>query len=758
MGRRANLFITWQIMPLLDIASRMGENFEIIVVGAGPGGASAAYFLAREGRRVLLLDKQSFPRDKSCGDGITRAGARLLAEMGVLGRFEKAQRVHGARVYLRGKGSRDFNYPVGLVKPDHGLVVPRMELDNVLCQQAVYAGAVLRENCTATRLLYTDSAVTGVEILHRGDRQQLNARVVIAADGAASRLARQAGLVTTPAEEMGFAIRGYYGGLRNLSGLLEIYLPLMDPSDHYLLPSYGWVFPTGPHSANIGVGLFQRVAGVNVRQLMAQFLEFLQNTDRRFAEIQALGNWLGAPLRFDFQPNRCTKPGLALVGDAAGMISPFTGEGISYAIESGKLAAQVIHASLSDISKSSDRGAGVDLSEYGRQLGRHYIGYFEAGRQSARRYLLMWRVLESTFRNEKPLYAMCRQAALFPEGLGESYANALMEDVSGLVGDASPTLASDLLATNEALADTVRHDWPFLVRAVRADLDLTGIPFRPALLVCLAAYLGNPQRSALHLAGAAIEQGYLAAIAQLSVEEETPQNGTPHSDRKANWGNMFALMVGDFLMSKAFELSAQIGAIVSHEIAAALAIASEGQVRELREAYNHKLAVHQHVDILGHKIATLFELPCRLGARLGMLPPAQVAALAKYGRHFGLAYQILEDCRSFTPQVNGQTWPILADPRQGIYSLPVLYALQSEYGQEIQEVLRRVREENEALVELTTYVRQSGALEQTKVVAFANAEQAQAALDVLPDNASRQSLYQLAAFTVERAKRGIQLL
>jgi menaquinone-9 beta-reductase len=563
-------------------------------------------------------------------------------------------------------------------------------------------------------------------------------------------LARQAGLVATPADEMGFAIRGYYSGLHNLSGLLEIYLPLMDPSDHYLLPSYGWVFPTGPHSANIGVGLFQRVAGVNIRQLMVQFLEFLQKTDRRFADIQALGNWLGAPLRFDFQPNRCTKPGLALVGDAAGMISPFTGEGISYAIESGKLAAQVIHTSLSDVSKSGDIDAGVDLSEYGRQLGRHYIGYFEAGRQSARRYLLMWRVLESTFRNEKPLYAMCRQAALFPEGLGESYANALMEDVSILVGDASPTLASDLLVTNETLADTVRHDWPFLVRAVRADLDLTGIPFRPALLVCLAAYLGQPQRSALHLAGAAIEQGYLAAIAQLSVEEETPQNGTPHSDRKANWGNMFALMVGDFLMSKAFELSAQIGAIVSHEIAAALAIASEGQVRELREAYNHKLAVHQHVDILGQKIATLFELPCRLGARLGMLPPAQVAALAKYGRHFGLAYQIVEDYRSFTPQVNGQTWPILADPRQGIYSLPVLYALQSEYGQKIQQVLRRVREEDEALAELTTYVQQSGALEQTKAIAFANAEQAQAQLKILPDNGSLQSLYQLAAFSVER--------
>lgn len=730
-------------------------NADVIVVGAGPGGASAAYFLARKGRHVLLLDKQSFPRDKSCGDGVTRAGARLLSEMGLLNRFETAQTVRGARVYLRGKGSRDFVYPQGLGEPDHGLVVPRLTLDDVLCKQAVRAGAELWEKCTATRLLWDGDAVRGVEVMRAGRREPVVAPVVVAADGAASRLARQAGLVSTPPGEMGFAIRGYYDGLRDLGELLEIYMPLVDPDAHVLLPSYGWVFPTGPDSANIGVGLFQRVAGVNVRDLMTQFLSFLQESDARFQTLRSQGDWRGAPLRFDFKPERCTRPGLALVGDAAGMISPFTGEGISYALESGKLAAQVIDKALEASPGMVHRPSAVDLSAYSQLLGRHYVGYFEAGRQSARRYLLLWRVLESTFHNEKPLYAMCRQAALFPEGLGESYAAALLEDVSAQVAEAAPAVVADLLATNEVLADTVRHDWPFLVRVVAADLKHDSIPFRPALLLCLAAYAGRPQRSALHMAGAAMEQGYLAAIAQLSVEEGPTTSGVSQSDPPddgtgANWGNMFALMVGDFLMSKAFDLSAQIGVGVSRDIAVALARASEGQVRELREAYNQKLSAAQYLDILGQKMATLFELPCRLGARLGKLPPAHVTALATYGRRLGLAYQLAEDCRYFSPQAAPQTWPILSNPREGFYSLPLRFALQDGNAKEVAALLRRAPQDETVLAPLVRYVRQSGALQKTQDVILANVEQAQGALDAVPESVARGALHRLATFVAGR--------
>ena len=123
--------------------------------------------------------------------------------------------------------------------------------------------------------------------------------------------------------------------------------------------------------------------------------------DRQLTPVA--GVVVGAPLRFDFHPDRCAAPGLLLVGDATGMISPFTGEGIGYALESGRLAAETVDDALNR-SKDSD----LNLSAYPAALGRQFTGYFETGRQSARRYQLIWHVLESTFQNETPLFDICR--------------------------------------------------------------------------------------------------------------------------------------------------------------------------------------------------------------------------------------------------------------------------------------------------------------------------------------------------------------
>ncbi|HEX2101552.1 MAG TPA: geranylgeranyl reductase family protein, partial [Candidatus Synoicihabitans sp.] len=457
---------------------------EVIVVGAGPGGASAAYHLARRGRHVLLLDRETFPRDKSCGDGLTRATVRLLAEMGVLPHLGECQRVRGVQVFMRGKGSRTFEYPIGLTEPNSGMVLPRLDLDAAICRHAVAAGAELWEEALVTGLIRADGTVVGVEIIHRGERKRLHAPVVVAADGAASRLARQAGLVVTSPECRGFAIRGYYTDIEGLTELLEIYTPMLDPTDRYLLPSYGWVFPTGPTSANVGLGLFQRERGANVRELFKRFLDTLRQEDPRFARAQLCSAWRGAPLRFDFAPERCAAPGLLLVGDAAGMISPFTGEGISYAIESGKLAAEAIDRQL-----WPEMAGPPDLSEYKALLEKSHAGYFEAGRRSARRYLLNWHVLDSTFHNEKPLFAICREALLFPEGVGESYASATLDDVGPLIAGHALGVRADLLAISEVLIDTVRRDWPFLARLSTVGHTTPGIPFRPALLMLLAGHV-----------------------------------------------------------------------------------------------------------------------------------------------------------------------------------------------------------------------------------------------------------------------------
>ncbi len=273
---------------------------EVLVVGAGPAGSSAAYHLARLNRRVRLLDSARFPRDKSCGDGLTRSATRLLAEMGVLEQFAGAQKVMGTRVFMKGRGTRAFLYPDGRGSPHHGLVVPRAVLDHALCRHAVATGAELWESTHVTRLTRVGN-VNRLLVTCNGAERVLEAPVIVAADGAASALAIQTGLTNRVRRSLGFALRAYFEEIDDLGDLLEIYLPLTDPSDRFIQPSYGWVFPTGPGSANIGVGIFERGRDATVRQLV-HFLEFLRSTDVRFKRMRQVHAWRGAPLNSSFLP------------------------------------------------------------------------------------------------------------------------------------------------------------------------------------------------------------------------------------------------------------------------------------------------------------------------------------------------------------------------------------------------------------------------------------------------------------------------
>lgn len=720
---------------------------EAIVVGAGPAGSAAAYYLARRGRRVLLLERQAFPREKSCGDGITRAAARLLAEMGVPPSLGEVQTVRGVRVFMREKGSRDFEYPPGLGEIDHGLVVPRLELDHAICRQAVAAGAELWQEARVTRLAWSDGAVVGVEAIHRDEPKSLRAPVVVAADGAASPLARQAGLLDSSPEKFGFAIRGYYEGVQGLGDRLEIYTPLTDPTDRYLLPSYGWVFPVGAQQANIGVGLFQRRSDVNVRQLFERFLEELRRGDPRFSSARLRGEWKGAPIRFDFSPERSLAPGLLLVGDAAGMISPFTGEGISYALESGKLAAEVIDRNLRPAATQTP-----DLSEYALLLEKNYTGYFELGRQSARRYLLVWHVLESTFHNERPLFALCRRAVLFPEGIGESYTSHALDDVGALMPRAGLRLREDLLEIGEALLEVVRKDWPFLARVSAVGRGDPGIPFRPALLLLLAGCFGDALHPARIPLGAAVELGYLAALAHVSVEEEPNGNAASGESRPANWGNMLAVMLGDFLLSKAYQIGAGAGAAASRMIAEALGRVCEGQARLLRRDAAPEWSEAEHLRTLSLRVATLFELPCRLGAWLSGAPAAHADLLAEYGRNLGLAYQLTEEALAFNGRESEYLRLISAEPSGGAGSFPILRA--SHRNGPLAGRLRALLGNRQAgrpdAATLRWLVLESGAVQETLQLAREHARRAQAALEALPESPARLALARLADYAASR--------
>ncbi|YCK38037.1 FAD-dependent oxidoreductase [Actinomadura sp. ATCC 39365] len=263
-------------------------SFDAVVVGAGPAGSAAAYHLARRGRSVLLVERRAFPRDKCCGDGLTRGAVRQLAEMGVLPDLADAQRVGGVRVHMRGKGARDFPYS------GFGLVLPRFDLDARLCARAVEAGATLW-TAQVSGPIGGPSGVRGIEMIRDGRRTRVEAPVVVAADGAASRLARQTGLRPPGREWTGFAARAYYAGIKGTDDLLQIVLPLTDVTDKHLLPSYGWIFPLGQGRANVGVGLFGPMNPEGLRGMFDRFVADLAELDPGFATATREGPMSGAP-------------------------------------------------------------------------------------------------------------------------------------------------------------------------------------------------------------------------------------------------------------------------------------------------------------------------------------------------------------------------------------------------------------------------------------------------------------------------------
>ena len=720
---------------------------DAIVVGAGPGGGSTAFHLAQAGRSVLLLDRAVFPRDKSCGDGLTKDAANSLSEMGVLARLPQSYRVNGVRLFLRGQGWRDSRYPPQ--HGGHGLVVPRRILDAAVCQRAVEEGAEFWQGADVRKLLYSNGRVAGVEVEHQGARKQLRSRMVVAADGASSLLARQAGLLRAASGQLGFAIRGYYSGIRDLSDVYEIYMPLLDVTDRYLLPSYGWVFPVSAGKANIGVGVFPGIRRANVRRLMERFVAFLTAEDPRFRSASPCAPWSGAPLRFDFTPQSCLQGGLLLVGDAAGLINPFTGEGISYALTSGKLAAHTIDDAL-----KQRRTGTPDLSAYAKDLAQWYIGVFEAGRHSLRRYTLVWHVLESTFRNERPLFALCRRAVLAPAGMAPPLAPSSYENPAPLWHAPVYRLKSDLQSVSTLLRDAIRSEWPVIAQMAAISEQDLGILLRPAMLLLMCFYAGTGRDDRAVQTAAAVEFGCLAALAHSSIDDWRPDGSPDFRKGRADWGNLFALSLGDFLLSKAYEVGARVDPAILDSLSGALARGTSARIERREHCYNLDLPASRQLELVAANNSMLFETPCRLGAECGGLTPDQIDALARYGEEIGIIHSLVDEVLYIEDRAQLPV-SMAADLADGVYGLTVRAAARdpSEPADKLRALLAQRRIGPDSTAEVRRLVRQTGAVAETIGLAKAARQRAQQALGALKRGPIRRALSGLAISAFLRLNR-----
>jgi geranylgeranyl reductase family protein len=365
------------------------RDADVVVVGAGPAGSATAYHLATAGLDVLLLEKTEFPREKVCGDGLTPRAVRSLVAMGVDVSPEAGWlRNRGLRI-IGGGHQLEIEWPDLADYPSYGLVRRRTDFDEVLARTAQKAGARLHERTAVTGPLLDERSGRVVGVTARatepdgtkGPEVGYRAPLVVAADGNSSRLSLAVGRRPRDDRPMGVAVRTYYRSPRHEDDWLESWLELWDYSGDSprLLPGYGWVFGLGDGTSNVGLGILNTSKAfqhVDYKALMRGWLDHTpQEWGYRPENMTQPIRGAALPMGFNRQPHY--RDGLLLIGDAAGAVNPFNGEGIAYAMESGELAAQVVAQALARPGAADRERA---LAAYPRALKDIYGGYFTLGR------------------------------------------------------------------------------------------------------------------------------------------------------------------------------------------------------------------------------------------------------------------------------------------------------------------------------------------------------------------------------------------
>ena len=365
----------------------MAEGFDdadVVVVGAGPGGAATAYWAASAGLEVLLLDKASFPRDKVCGDGLTPRAVAELVRMGLPLREEdgwirnRGLRVHGGGHIV------ELPWPELSSYPAYGLAKRRSGLDQQLVEHARAAGAKVLEHTAVTGPLVDEHTgrVIGVTAKVAGDTPLvLRAPLVVAADGVSSRLATALGRSPRPDRPMGVAVRTYFRSPRHDDPWMTSYLELWDgaPGVGTLMPGYGWIFGLGDGTVNVGLGSVSSTNAATKVDYRDLFRTWMANAPEEWEltpENQD-GPLRGAALPMGFNRGPLYGDGVMLVGDAGGMVSPFNGEGIAYALAAGRVAAE---AAAQGLARGSAAGRERAFAAYQTRMRDDLGGYYTLGR------------------------------------------------------------------------------------------------------------------------------------------------------------------------------------------------------------------------------------------------------------------------------------------------------------------------------------------------------------------------------------------
>jgi len=370
------------------------DKFDAIVVGAGPSGCSCALFLANSGRKVLLLDKATFPREKVCGDAFSGKSIGIARELKLLDAIPGLPHgiVQGLMMVSPNGKKVDVPFPNASGMEFAGYTVERRNVDNLFFQRALGNKQItVLQGFSVTGLEKSSSgAVCGVNgaLTLGGSRKGIRffGKVVVGADGAASVVGRNVVSKSQPKEHVYSAVRGYWSGISGLSGNIELYF--IDG----VLPGYLWIFPMANGMANVGLGILSSdLKGKHPTMILQEAIGKHPSIAPRFANAKLEGKVGGWAIPNGSYKKLNTGDGWVLVGDAASLVDPFSGEGVGNALSSGKYAAMAINSAL-DAHKGADSLPAQSLAAYeenvARFLRKDIANSYRLQRLSRHRFLL----------------------------------------------------------------------------------------------------------------------------------------------------------------------------------------------------------------------------------------------------------------------------------------------------------------------------------------------------------------------------------
>ena len=358
-------------------------NYDVVIVGGGPSGSACAYWLAQAGWSVCLIEKKHFPREKTCGDGLTPRSVYQLSEMGLEGIVAaNGHKYNGLRAFGFG-ASLEMNWPEHPIFPNYGYTITRFNLDGLVAENAEKYGADVLNGVEALDLLEPTPAPVGglvgasgvvVKDKDTGDIAEIRGRYLVIADGQNSRLGRELGVTRNRDWPMGMALRGYYTSDRHAEPWIDSHLDIRDTNGD-VVPGYGWIFPLGDGRVNVGVGLLSTGGawkGVNTTKLQEYFVAQVAD-EWGLNDDTCQGPPTGGRLPMGLSIGPRAGANTLTIGDATGMVNPFNGEGIAYGYESGRLAASVLGEALLANDPST-------LRLYDERLEAAYGDYFKVAR------------------------------------------------------------------------------------------------------------------------------------------------------------------------------------------------------------------------------------------------------------------------------------------------------------------------------------------------------------------------------------------